>query len=268
MPRLLGLEHLTLLGVTPPEFVALAASAGFTAVGLRAAPATGDEPAWPMTPGSPMLAETARRCAQYGITVLDVEAIRLGPAPADHDKILADHEKILQAAAELNARYVNALCEDPDLSRLADSFAALTALAKPYHVRPLIEFMAYRPVRTLADAVAIAAGSDGGGLLIDALHVQRCGIRLAELTELTQVDAALIGYLQLCDAPLQAPPDQLREARHARLLPGRGELPLRDLVAALPPGIPAAIEAPGAIRAFTDEAETAWQTLYDTVTPC
>jgi hypothetical protein len=49
--RLLGLEHLTLLGVAPPEFVTLAATAGFGAVGLRIAPATSDEPVWPMTPG-------------------------------------------------------------------------------------------------------------------------------------------------------------------------------------------------------------------------
>jgi sugar phosphate isomerase/epimerase len=256
--RLLGLEHLTLLGVAPPEFVTLAATAGFGAVGLRIAPATSDEPAWPMTPGSPMLAETAGLCARNGIRVLCVEAIRLGPEDQDH-------EPILQAAAELAARYVNALCDDQDLHRLSDGFAALTAQAKPYGIRPLVEFMAYRPVRTLADALAIVRGSSGGGLLIDALHVQRCGVALADLAA---VDPELIGYLQLCDAPLTPPPDQLHEARAARLLPGRGELPLRELIASLPPGIPAALEAPGTMSAFTEEAESAWQALYDAVTPC
>jgi sugar phosphate isomerase/epimerase len=254
--RLLGLEHLTLLGVAPPEFVTLAATAGFGAVGLRIAPATDGEPTWPMTPGSPMLAETARRCADTGITVLDVEAIRLG--------LDTDPEPVLHAAAELGARYVNALCDDPDQARLADRFAGLTALAGPYGIRPLVEFMAYRPVRTLAGALAVIAGSGGGGLLVDALHVQRCGVSLASLSA---VDPALIGYLQLCDAPLAPPADQLHEARAARLLPGRGELPLAGLVASLPPDIPAAVEAPGAITAFTDEVETAWQALYDTVTP-
>jgi sugar phosphate isomerase/epimerase len=258
LTRLLGLEHLTLLGVAPPQFVTLAATAGFAAVGLRIAPATSTEPAWPMAPGSPMLAETVARCAHDGITVLGVEAIRLGPANQDH-------EPVLHAAAELNARYLNALCDDQDLSRLSDSFAALTAQAKPYNIRPLVEFMAYRPVRTLADAVTIAGQSAGGGLLIDALHVQRCAVRLADLSA---VDQELIGYLQLCDAPLSAPHDQLHEARNARLLPGRGELPLAELIAALPPGLPVALEAPGAITAFSEEAETAWQALYDTVTRC
>ena len=38
--------------------------------------------------------------------------------------------------------------------------------------------------------------------------------------------------------------DAVREARAARLLPGEGELPLRELLAALPDGIPVAVEAP------------------------
>jgi sugar phosphate isomerase/epimerase len=236
MRRLLGLEHLTLLDVAPPRFASLAAQAGFGAVGLRISPVTADEPAWPMSPGSPMLADTVRRCADAGIDVLGVEAIRLGPAST------ADHEPVLHAAAELGAWHVNALCEDPDLGRLADRFAELVEAARPFRIRPVIEFMAYRSVRTLADAVAVVGPSGGGGLLIDALHVQRCGVDLADLAA---VDPSLIAYLQLCDAPLKSPDDELHEARAARLLPGAGELPLRGLLAALPADIPAAVEAPG-----------------------
>jgi hypothetical protein len=149
MDRAQGLEHLTLLGLEPPEFVSVAAAAGFGAVGLRISPAAPGEEPWPMLPGSPMLAETVRRCAQAGVQVLD-EAIRLGPEPDGW-------EPVLQAAAELGARYVNAVCEDPDLERLSDHFGELVRAARPFGVRPVIEFMTYRSVRTLADAVAIAA---------------------------------------------------------------------------------------------------------------
>jgi hypothetical protein len=38
----------------------------------------------------------------------------------------------------------------------------------------------------------------------------------------------------------------VREARAGRLLPGEGELPLGELLAALPDGIPVAVEAPSA----------------------
>ena len=105
--------------------------------------------------------------------------------------------------------------------------------------------MAYRTVRTLDNAVAIAAGS-GGGVLIDALHVQRCGV---SLDALRAVDPGLVSYVQLCDAPLAAPAGEgaeITEARDGRLLPGDGELPLLGLLAALPAGIPVAVEAPAA----------------------
>ncbi len=232
--RVTGLEHLTLLGVAPPDLVTVAAAAGFSAVGLRVSPATDGERPWPVTPGSPMLAETALRCADTGITVLDVEAIRLGPRHADVTPVL-------EAAAELRALFVNAICEDPDLSRLSDEFAGLVEAARPYAVRPVVEFMAYRSVRTLEDAAAVAARSSGGGILVDALHVRRCGVSLDALRAL---DPGLVTYVQLCDAPLAAPADEMREARSGRLLPGDGELPLSDLLAALPAGIPVAVEAP------------------------
>jgi sugar phosphate isomerase/epimerase len=236
MMRETGLEHLTLLGVPPPDLVTLAAAAGFRDVGLRISPATDGEAPWPMAPGSPMLAATVRRCADTGVGVLGVEAVRLGgQAP--------DYAPVLQAAAELGARFVNAICDDPDLGRLRDAFAALADAARPYGVRPVVEFMAYRSVRTLEEAVSIAAASPGGGILVDALHVQRCGV---SLDALRAVDPRLVAYVQLCDAPRRAPADQVREARSARLLPGEGELPLAELVAALPDGIPLTVEAPHA----------------------
>ncbi|MGH3207386.1 MAG: sugar phosphate isomerase/epimerase family protein [Trebonia sp.] len=167
--------------------------------------------------------------------MLDAEAVRLGPERAHFTPFL-------DAAAQLGARYVNAICEDTDLGRLTEEFARLAAAALPYGIRPVIEFMAYRSVHTLADATAVAAKS-GGGILIDALHVQRCGVTLDALRAL---DPGLVSYVQLCDAPLAAPADQVAEARSARLLPGDGELPIAALLAALPGGTPVAVEAPQA----------------------
>ena len=75
-------------------------------------------------------------------------------------------------------------------------------MAAPYGIRAVIEFMAYKTVRTLGGALAIAARSDGGGILLDALHIQRCG---TEIGQIERVDPRLLGYLQLCDAPLDRP---------------------------------------------------------------
>jgi sugar phosphate isomerase/epimerase len=253
--RVLALDHLTLLDIAPPDFVALAAGAGFDAVGLRIAPATADESPWPMSPGSRMLADTVARCRDTGVTVLDTETIRLTPRTD-----LAAAEAVLQAAAELNAPHLTTIGEDPDLARLSERFAELTRMAAPYGVRPLIEFMAYKTVRTLNDAVAIAARSGGGGVLLDALHIQRCG---ADIGQIARTDHGLLGYVQLCDAPLEPPveaglpgdlvlprgqtPDggaAALEARAGRLLPGEGALPLTELLSALPAALPVAVEAP------------------------
>jgi sugar phosphate isomerase/epimerase len=228
--RVLALDHLTLLDVAPPDFAALAAGAGFDAVGLRISPATAAESRWPMAPGSRMLAETVRRCQDSGVTVLDTETI-----------LLAASEPVLETAASLNARYINAIGDDPDLHRLSDRFGQLVAMAAPYGIRAVIEFMAYKTVRTLDGALAIAARSDGGGILLDALHIQRCG---TEIGQIERVDPRLLGYLQLCDAPLEPAGDAVAEARTDRLLPGEGGLPLTGLLSAVPAATPVAIEAP------------------------
>ena len=108
MKRAIGLEHLTLLECAPPEFVSLAAAAGFDTVGLRVSPVTRGEQAWPLSPGSPMLAETMRRCSDTGVSVHAVEAIALGP-----ESDLTGHEPVIETAAALGARYLNVICDDP-----------------------------------------------------------------------------------------------------------------------------------------------------------
>ena len=66
---------------------------------------------------------------------------------------------------------------------------------------------------------------------------------------MAQANPALFRYAQICDASAMMPapddaPSLIREARTGRLLPGDGALPLAELVAALPVGVPLAIEAP------------------------
>ena len=248
MKRAVGLEHLTLLDVAPPELVSVAAAAGFDAVGLRIAPVAAGEEPWPMSPGSPMLAETRRRCADTGVAVHAVEAIVIRPGVD-----LSGCEGVIETAAVLGARYLNVIGDDPDTERFADLFAALVAQAWAAGVRPVIEFTAWRPVRRLADAVSIARRSDGGRILLDSLHIQRCGVTLAELS---QVPPALLSYLQLCDAPLRQPDwdgatGAVAEARAMRLLPGEGELPLTGLLDLLPRGMIVSVEAPSAAARST-----------------
>lgn len=251
--REIGIAHMTLLDVAPPELVTIADSAGFDAVGIRVATAGPGEDPWPMAPGSPMLDETVRRLDGSGVRVLDVEVLVLGPdTRRDH------YEPALEAGARLGARFLNVMGDDPEPERISDTFARLTADALPYGLRPLLEPIPFKAVRDLEQAVRVAERSGGGGVEVDALHFSRSG---SDLDALRSVDRELLPLLQLCDAPL-APPsglprpkrlprgqatdgdDRILEARAMRLLPGDGELPLAELVAAMPPGIPISVEAP------------------------
>jgi sugar phosphate isomerase/epimerase len=247
------MDHLTMLDVSPPEMVAIAHETGFDAVGLRVAAASPGEEPWPMSPGSPMVRETVRRMDATGVRVLDVEVLRV-----DGETAREDYEATLEVGAELGARYLTVNVDDPDLERASETFAALVAAARPYGIRPLMEPIPYTEVSNLEEAIRVVESSDGGGLLLDTLHFQRYG---GTLEQLRSVSPDHFAYLQLCDAPL-APPEGLPrplhlprgqstdgtdlqlESRAMRLLPGYGELPLREMLAALPGGIPISVEAP------------------------
>jgi sugar phosphate isomerase/epimerase len=251
--REVGIDHLTMLDVSPPELVTVAWEAGFDAVSPRVAASTPSEEPWLMTPGSPMLEETARRLDDTGIRALAVEVVRIGSATRRED-----YESTLEAGARLGARYVTVNGDDPDMERACETFAALTVDARPYGLRPLIEPIPYTHVSNLDEAAHIAEHSGGGGILVDALHFRRFG---GSVEQLRSLDPELLSYAQLCDAPL-APPtglprprklprgqstdgtDLQLESRAMRLLPGDGELPLADILAALPEDIPVSVEAP------------------------
>ena len=248
-----GVDHLTMLGVSPPDLVSVARQAGFDLVSLRVVAATPGEEPWPMTVGNPMLEETARRLDDTGVRVLSVEVVRVGP-----DTRREDYEQALEAGARLRSRYVTVNVDDPEIERACEAFAALTAEARPYGLRPLIEPIPYTQVSNLDEAIYIAGRSGGGGILLDVLHFQRYG---GQLEQLRSVDRDLLSYVQLCDAPLTQPsglprPSRLPrgqstdgtdlqlESRAMRLLPGDGELPLTEFLAALPAGIAVSVEAP------------------------
>jgi sugar phosphate isomerase/epimerase len=260
----LSLSHLTVLDAPPPELVTVAAEAGFDAVGVRVFPA-GDEPPYPMLGDTPMVRDTLARLAGTDVQVFDVEVLRLRPDSRHEDAL-----RILDAGLRLGARAVLVIANDPDESRLVDRFAAVCAAAAARGLRASLEFMVFSSVKTLADARRIVdrAAHPAAAILVDALHLHRSGGTPADVAA---VPPGLLPYAQLCDGPYQpvragsaAPPGMtpaeaaaLTEARTGRRLPGAGDLPLRDLVAALPAGAALAVESPVADLAGAPPAEVA-----------
>jgi sugar phosphate isomerase/epimerase len=228
----IGLAALTVLELTPPEQVAVAAQAGYTHVGLRLIPVAGQT----LAPFDAR--ELEQRLADTGIRVLDLEVFRLAP-----ETRVADFEPVIAAGARLGASDLLVHGADADHARLTERFARLCDLAAAHGLNANLEPMPWVDISTVAKAKRLlaAAGRSNAALLVDPIHFFRADNRIDELK------GTRANYVQLCDALAKVPGDMqeiVRQARGDRLFPGEGELDLRGLMAALPAGLPISLEVP------------------------
>ncbi len=113
-------------------------------------------------------------------------------------------------------------------------------------MRAVLEFLMIAEVKTLAQAVEIVTdvGHPAGGVLVDALHLARCGATPRG----RRVDrAASCCRTPNCATVRRVLPrtdyaTYLSDAIDGRSAAGEGELPLRDLLAALPANVPLSLE--------------------------
>jgi sugar phosphate isomerase/epimerase len=240
MVHVVSLAHLTLLDLTPPDLIAVAAAAGFDAVGLRLSSAGPDDRPYALSGDRQLMRETQQRMQETGVGVLDVEVMRL-----DEGTEVPAFQPVIEAAAELGARFLVVNGYGSGLQRMAEQFHVLCGLAEPAGLRPVLEFIPYSGVKSLTDALAVA-GQSSGGILVDALHLSRSGATPADLAA---VRPDQLPYVQLCDAPaspLGGDTDALRaESRYDRLPPGAGQLDLADFLArSIADHAPVSVEVP------------------------
>jgi len=239
--RVFSLASLTVLELSPPDMVEVAARAGYSHVGLRLVPATPEEHHFALVADSELRRQTLARLRDTGIGVLDVEILRLKP-----ETVVADFEKILAVGAQLGASELLVAGNDPDEQRLTEHFAELCDLAALYGLHPHLEFMPWTDARNLQQAVRIVenAGRENGGVLVDAFHFDRSESRLEDLVK---VAPSRLRYAQLCDVAGLRPTDMaeiLRQARNERRFPGDGDCDLSGLLGCLPANIPLSLEIP------------------------
>jgi sugar phosphate isomerase/epimerase len=244
-----SLAHLTALSLPPPALIRAAADAGYQSVGLRLLQVAPDTPFYPLMTDPPLLRETRAALADTGLTVHDIEFVRITP-----DIDVAALEPFLTVGAELGANWVVASPYDPDPARLADRFAALCDLAARCHLGVALEFFPWTDVRSAgaANAIAEATGRANAAILIDTLHFDRCG---NVPTDLDAIPIARLPFIHVCDAPAERPTSLegwLHHARAERLPPGEGDIEIKGVVDHMPPDIPIALEVP--MTAFTQAA--------------
>ena len=238
---MLGLAHLTALELSPPALVTAAARAGFASVGLRFVPATPNGPAFPTRVGTEAHRALKQILATEGVRVGDIEFIQLTP-----EIDVQAFAGVFEAAADLSAVSVTVSGDDHDHARLTAHFAELCDLALAFGLRVDLEFMRWRAIGALLQALAIVrqAGKSNGAILVDALHLTRSGGKAADLISISD---EWLRATQICDAVAVAPATEaaiIAEAREGRLPPGEGSLPLGDLLEALPADISLSVEMP------------------------
>ena len=217
----LSLAAGSVLDLAPAAVPRCAADAGYSLCGVRFADPAREAGA------------VAAALASSGVGLLDVEVVRLGPGP------LTDADRALAAAAvELRARFLLTVSHDPDEAGTVAKVAELAALLAGAPTRVALEPMMFTALHTREDAERVARAVPGTAVLLDPLHLYRAGTPLG-----APVDPVLVGYAQLTDiATPAAPADLAHEARHDRVAPGLGVLPLATFLAALPPDIPLSVE--------------------------
>ena len=236
-----SLAHLTVLSLTPPQVIDVAAREGYRYASLRMTRVTAAEPLYDLAHDRALMKETKARLDENGIDVLDVELFRMDPKLGQND-FAAE----LDATAELGAKNIIAQLPDPDRDRATERFARLCDLAKPLGIFVNLEFPHWTETGTLAEATRVvrAVNRSNAAILIDMLHMARSNSSTEDLAALPR---EWFRFAHVCDAEKQVPPTLegiIRTARDERLFPGEGTIDVTGILARLPQDIPYSLEIP------------------------
>jgi sugar phosphate isomerase/epimerase len=236
-----SLAHLTVLSLTPPQVVDVAARAGYRYVGLRLTRVTPAEPLYDLVHDRALMKQTKARLAATGVEVLDIELFRMDPSLEPEGFI-----PVLEATAELGAKHIIAQLPDPDRKRATERFARLCDLARPLGIFVSLEFPHWTETGNLGTAAKVvrAVKRSNAGILVDMLHMGRSNSSLVDLAKLPR---EWFRFAHVCDAAREVPPTMegiIRTARDERQFPGEGGIDVRGILACMPQDIPYALEIP------------------------
>jgi sugar phosphate isomerase/epimerase len=244
----LGIEFLTLLGMPPIEHVELAAELGCVSIstGLQRLPLAPFGypdvelyPEWSLAEDAGLRRELKAALRDTGVHIGLGEGFRVCP-----EQDVVDAGGQLDIMADLGAWRINAICTEPDLPRAHDQYAMLAEMVTARGMQFIVEFAPPHALNSVEAALAVVdhVGRGRCRLMFDSMHFFRSGGKVEDIGE---IDPTLIGYAQMCDVPMESPGSSyMQEAMFERMLPGEGELPLREWLAALPIDCEIGLEVP------------------------
>lgn len=242
-PHKLSLEPLGYSDLGAKACIEIAARTGFDYVSLVLHEPAAMLPADPIVNDAALRRETIAAMKASGIGMWNIECFNMTP-----EAKLSDYAAGLACGHELGARTATAIVMDnADRADVLAKYRGLCDMAAEMDIRVNIEFFAMAPNMNRLDlAVALArdAGRANAGVTVDVLHLIRTG---SSVEAMKAVDPSLIGGCQISDGRLLVDAQTAAEEGGSnRMVPGTGEFPLRDFLAALPADIVVGVEVPQA----------------------
>jgi sugar phosphate isomerase/epimerase len=257
----LGIEMLSVFGMPPIEYVHLTADLGcrYITVGMVGFAPVGslNYPPFSLRDQPQLRRDLLAAMDDRDVSISLGEGLLIAPG-VDVRSYAAD----LDVMAELRIPRINTVSLEPDQARTFDELAGLTALAAERGIATCVEPVVGLSIADLPSAMAAVdyVDRDEISLLVDTMHLARFG---ASADDLRAIPAERIGYIQLSDTTWQGRlTHYAEEAMFERMPPGDGELPLVDMLAALPRDRVVGLEVPMRSRA------EAGVSAYDRLLPC
>lgn len=244
MARSLVLHQITVMDLLPLDFLRLAAGSGCDMVSvftnspdviLPGQSALFDFPAIGVT----QKREACHMLADHGLAVAGVEYFPVVPGVD-----LAGYALGLALGAELGASRAVCHIHDTEPARAVDAVGRLGELAASNGLSLVVEFCPMtKGCATLAAAVGLvdAVSREDFAIGLDCLHLVRSGGTAADVAAL---DARYFGNAQICDARGAHAAEVYMHETHDRELPGKGDLPLHEILSAVPAALAIEVEIP------------------------
>lgn len=238
----LGIEFISVFGLPPVEFVHLTADLGCRHISTSLTGARLESLGYPefsLRDDARLRQNLLAAMDDRGISISLGEGMVIAP-DADVSGLAAD----LDIMAEIGAAQINTISFDRDRNRTFDQLALLTELAAERSMGTTIELA---PGATIGDVPTFLAAIEHVcrpelRLTVDTMHWARAGFGVAELG---QVGPEKIGYVQLSDTTRKPRmKSYLQEAMYERMAPGDGELPLAEILGAVPADVVIGLEIP------------------------
>lgn len=181
--------------------------------------------------------------ARYGIRPVCINALKSieRVEPGERRQLMAEAERLCEAARAIGCPTIQLVAftglegrsEDEIMRLVAANVAEIADIGRAQGIRFQLEPIAWSPIHSLRQSLELIkmAGRDNVGMVIDFWHLWAGGA--TEPDEVARLDRSVIYGVHFCDGKRIPRGQPWTEEGLRSYLPGEGDIPIRDWVAAV-----------------------------------